>query len=1620
MKPENDPPDAASLRARAEAAFLETTAPSPESLAALSPEATERMLHELRVHQIELEMQNEELRRSQLELEASKSRYFNLYDLAPVGYATVAENGLIIEANLTLATLLGVARSALVGKRFSQFILQEDADTFYLGRKQVFAASATSAVPDAPSHSCELHLNRNGGPPIFVSLALSAALSESGEWALRVVVTDLSARRAREVVDRLEAKTQMEILNAIPAHVALVDPEGVIQVTNESWRRFATANLLQGPEFSLGQNYLKVCESAIGPCSEEAKDAAVGIRRVLRGEAGEFTIEYPCHSPTEQRWFRLMATPLHEGIGGGAVVMHLNITARKLAEVKLAQAAEMLERTGELAKIGGWSVDLPTMKLTWSRETFRISELETLEEPALEDAINFYAPEARPMIAAAVQAAIATGTPYDLELPLITAKGNHRWVQSQGFAERKDGKVVRIFGTFQDITARREAEAALRESEVKLERTLDGAHIGHWALDLVTQAAHRSLQHDQIFGYEELLPEWTYEKFLTHVLPEDRAEVDRSFHAGVAAKTEWGFECRITRRDGAKRWIWAHGNVLTNALGEAGQMFGVVRDITASKEAEASLRASESRVRFLVSAANVGLWDWDLATGSLYFSPEWKGQLGYADHELPSRFEEWESRLHPEDRAATFAAVAEFQAGSRLAYDVEFRLRHRDGSWRWILTQAEIARDASGRAVRMTGSHIDITARKEAEEARRASEARARAVIDASPVAMALNDSDGCITFLNPAFTATFGYALSDIPTLADWWPKAYPDPAYRQQVAERWQAELGRAAQTGTAFTPLELSIRCKDGTDRFVMASAAPLGETFADIHLVVLHDITESKRAEARLRASQKDNVDLRAALDQHAIVAVTDARGRIAFVNDKFCHISQYSREELLGQDHRMINSGQHPREFFRKIWATIQSGRVWQGGICNRAKDGTLYWVDTTIVPFLDKHGAIDRYLAIRKDITERWKAEVALRESAMQLSLVIRGGDIGYWDWNFPTNELVVNDRWLTMLGLDSECRPASMELWNSRVHPDDAHKLVRLVEEVILNPIGFDGEVEIRVRHTAGHYVWILDKFSVVERAADGSPLRVVGTHLDITARKEAEFELRESHERFRQLAENIQEVFWISDTAKKQILYISPAYEKIWGRTCAQLYQDPHSWLEAIHPDDRARILHAAQTKQVLGLYNETYRIQRPDGVMRWIHDQAFPVAGPTMEVQRIVGTAEDITERRQLEEQFRHSQKMQAVGTLAAGIAHDFNNVLAAILGNTELALKDTAPEHPARESLDEIKIASARAKGLVQQILAFSSRQPIERCPMALGPLVKEAARLLRATIPTAVQLVTLVEAEVPPVLADATQVHQVLINLCTNAWHALGDQPGRIEVKLRSVTLDAAAASQIVGVGPGRFACLSVSDNGQGMDAATIERIFDPFFTTKEQGKGTGLGLSVVHGIIKGYQGAIQVASEPGQGTTVTLYIPATASALGVSALGVSASSSRRGENQRIIYLDDDESLLCTATRMMERLGYHVTGFSRAADAVKAFRDNPGQFDLAITDLNVPSTTGLKVAIELLKVRADLPVVLMSGSIDEGVQRAAREAGIRGILCKPFTMEEFSEVIHRLATNIQQL
>ena len=402
------------------------------------------------------------------------------------------------------------------------------------------------------------------------------------------------------------------------------------------------------------------------------------------------------------------------------------------------------------------------------------------------------------------------------------------------------------------------------------------------------------------------------------------------------------------------------------------------------------------------------------------------------------------------------------------------------------------------------------------------------------------------------------------------------------------------------------------------------------------------------------------------------------------------------------------------------------------------------------------------------------------------------------------------------------------------------------------------------------------------------------------------------------------------------------------------------------------------------------------------------------------RLVGVLQDITERKQaeivgaqLEAQLRESQKMEALGTLAGGVAHDFNNALAAIMGNTELARQDVGPGHLALKSLEEIGKASRRARDLVQQILAFGRRQTLERKLIPLAPVVQEAAKLLRATLPAGIELKVECSPDAPAVLADSIQIEQVLLNMGTNSWHAIQGQerPGTIEIRLRSDVRDGA-----------RVASLAVRDNGRGMDKTTRSRIFEPFFTTKGVGEGTGLGLSVVHGIVKDHHASIDVHSVPGQGTTFVIWFPAaqpsdaSSSTPGMSTADAKAKPAHglTGDGKHILYVDDDEAIVFLTMRLLERQGYHVSGHTDPFEAVAAVRANPFKFDLAVTDFNMPGMSGLEVARLLKEIRPDLPVAMASGYITDELRQKAPTAGVSELIYKPNTVDVLCEVVARLA------
>ena len=531
------------------------------------------------------------------------------------------------------------------------------------------------------------------------------------------------------------------------------------------------------------------------------------------------------------------------------------------------------------------------------------------------------------------------------------------------------------------------------------------------------------------------------------------------------------------------------------------------------------------------------------------------------------------------------------------------------------------------------------------------------------------------------------------------------------------------------------------------------------------------------------------------------------------------------------------------------------------------------------------------------------------------------------------------------------------------------------------------------------------------MRRAHVGNDDVIIVTVSDISTRKETETALIESTERFRQMADNIKEVFWMSSADEDKMLYVSPAYEKIWGRTCESLYAQPRSWADAIHPDDRDRVVKTDRApRQGGGEYTETYRVVRPDGQVRWVHDQAYPVRDASGRVYRVVGIASDITEHRSLEEQFRHAQKMEALGTLAGGIAHDFNNILGAITGYAELAKWDSTL--PAVQTChDEILRACKRASDLVRQILTFSRQQEPQRKTLQLWPVVNEAAQLLRAVLPATVEFRIAQDGPAPRVSIDPSQIHQIVMNLCTNSVQAMPGKVGRLEVKVGEFWADEKFATVHPNGRVGRYACLAISDNGQGIPSAIIDRIYEPFYTTKAPGEGTGLGLAVVHGIVQDHEGVITVESRVGEGTSFHVYFPEHKT----GALEDLAESDDLilGRGQCILVVDDEDMLAQMAAKALAKLGYEADAMTKPSEALDVLRATPEKYDLIITDLTMPGMSGLEFAEDVTQLRPEVPIILMTGFSTNLTETQLTKAGIKEVLLKPVTLKGLSDTIDQL-------
>jgi two-component system, cell cycle sensor histidine kinase and response regulator CckA len=676
----------------------------------------------------------------------------------------------------------------------------------------------------------------------------------------------------------------------------------------------------------------------------------------------------------------------------------------------------------------------------------------------------------------------------------------------------------------------------------------------------------------------------------------------------------------------------------------------------------------------------------------------------------------------------------------------------------------------------------------------------------------------------------------------------------------------------------------------------------------------------------------------------------------------------------------------------------------------------IRWVQERGQIICDNKGEIEYVNGVFFDVTDRKQAEDALRESEERFKDLSNMLPQPLWETDLEGNFTYANRAGYESFGYTRKDFEKGVSIADVIIPEDRERRLANFGKT--LRGIEFENHEYTCLTKDGRKFPALIYNSPIIK---DGEPYGVRGVILDITNLKKAELELQRSEIRYRTLYQESMKREQLYESLLKstpdavaiynlngEATYINPAFTQIFGFTMQDVKgkQIPFM-LESEAEKTIAGIKQVLEGESVSGF--ETKRRTKNGRVLditlssACYNDHEGNRAG-------IVVFLRDVTEAKETERQLQQVQKMESIGTLAGGIAHDFNNMLGIIVGNTELAMDDVPEWNPARQNLEEIRTASMRARDMVKQILAFSRKTPQKMKPVKIIPIIKESLKLLRSSIPTTIEIHQNISSESDTVLADPTQINQVIINLCTNAAHAMGEKGGVLEVGLEDIELDAGSATYYHDLSPGKYIKLTVNDTGHGIEPKILKRIFDPYFTTKNVGEGSGMGLSVVHGIIKSHGGGISVSSEPGKGTVFHILFPCIEDE---SEPEVEiAVEVPRGE-ERILFVDDEKAMVDTIQPMIERLGYKVTARTSSIEALEAFRANPDRFDLVITDFTMPNMTGLELTKELLKLRSDIPIILCTGYSEHVNEDKAKARGVRAFLMKPVVLGEIAKTIRKI-------
>ena len=777
--------------------------------------------------------------------------------------------------------------------------------------------------------------------------------------------------------------------------------------------------------------------------------------------------------------------------------------------------------------------------------------------------------------------------------------------------------------------------------------------------------------------------------------------------------------------------------------------------------------------------------------------------------------------------------------------------------------------------------------------------------------------------------------------------------------------------------------------------------------ELFLFTLKDVTEPKRTEDELRESE-------ARLNEAQRIAQIGSWELDLITNTLHWSDEVYRIFNLDPEKFDPVYEGFleniHPddREFVNNSYADSVKNKT-PYDVVHRLmlKDGTLKFVNERCETFYDDAGKAVRSIGTVQDITERKQAEEELRklsevvkQSPMYIVVTDPEGTIEY-----------VNPAFSEITGYSyDEALGENPRMLKTSETPPSVHKNLW---DTILSGNTWKGEFCNKKKD--GTKFWESATISP-SKNSEGVITHFIAIKEDITERKQGE-EALQAEKEFTETALAAQiDTFFVFEPATGKAIRWNKAFKDISGYSDEEIesMKAPDSYY---NKEDLEKAEEIIETILQKGQGTVVMSLIDKDGRETPTEYSASIVFDKQGNPKYIISVGRDIKERikadkekKMMEDQLRQAQKMEAIGTLAGGIAHDFNNILSAIIGHCDLAEMKLAEDSEAIDNLNQVKNAGNRARRLIRQILAFGRMGEHERIALSLTPLIKEALKFLKSTLPTSIEIRDYIEADPGIIEADATQIHQIVMNLCTNAGHAMREEGGTLDVKLTRAEVDAQTVLQHHELHTGPHVRLTVTDTGCGMDHETLEHIFDPYFTTKEVGEGTGLGLSVVHGIVKTHNGVITVESELGKGTTFHVYFP-------VIEKEEKIQEEDEGPlptgNERILFVDDEEVIVDIGEKTLGQLGYDVVTKTSSVEALELFRADPGRFDLVITDMTMPKMTGDQFARELMMVRPDIAIILCTGFSPKISKEKAKEIGIKAFAMKPLVRRDMANIVRKV-------